>query len=95
MGYGPQGRKELDAPEGLSTHACRNACSKHARKHTKGQRRTNRSMALPIPASFLLFVSSLLSSCVFFAIVSMFYFLIRKAKDFILKYSDSKGRDLI
>ena len=70
------------------THMC-----KHA--HTpEGQQWTD-STALPIPASFLLSVFSLLCSCVFFAIMSMFYFLIRKAKDFILKYSDSKGRDLI
>ena len=95
MGYGPQGHKELDAPEGLSTHTCMNACRSTHLSTPKGQRRTNRSMALPIPASFLLFVFSLLSSRVFFAIVNMFYFLIRKAKDFILKYSDSKGRDLI
>ena len=76
------------------THAWMRAASMHA-STPKGQRQTNRSMALPIPASFLLFVFSLLSSRVFFAIVNMFYFLIRKAKDFILKYSDSKGRDLI
>ena len=25
MGYGPQGRKELDTTEGLSAHACMNA----------------------------------------------------------------------